>query len=107
VQDRGNGVAALRVDIDALSSAELIEYQTLIATLMNRADWMVKRPRTFGNQCRTMLDGARDEKEQSAGMRASLQLVYRAVVRSCASGRCPNKIPIMLAPQAGQPCSRL
>lgn len=66
-----NGAPALRVDVDALSPAELIEYQTLTATLMNRVDWMLKRLRIFGNQCRAMLDGARDEKELSAGMRAS------------------------------------
>jgi hypothetical protein len=46
-----------------LSPAELTEYQVLIGTLVDRVDWLALRLHLLGDQCRAVLDGARDERD--------------------------------------------
>jgi len=57
------GSGDLQVDLDVLSPGEVTEYQALIGTLMSRVDWLGLRLGIFGDQCRAILDGARDEKD--------------------------------------------
>ena len=59
------------VDLAALSPAELSDYQVLIATLMSRVDWMLRRLRLLGVLSQAILDGARDETQLMKAVQAA------------------------------------
>ena len=57
------GGAALAPSLDQLSPAELIEFQTLIATLTKETDMLCERHRYFNEEARSILNGNRDENK--------------------------------------------
>jgi hypothetical protein len=59
--DAGFGHIVLSPNLDQLIPTELIEYQTLIATLIKQSDVVIERVHYFDTECRSVLDGNRDE----------------------------------------------
>jgi hypothetical protein len=56
-------MSTMAPDLAALSPAALTEYQTLIAALIKRTDYLSVRVRLFDLECRAILRGVRDEGE--------------------------------------------
>jgi hypothetical protein len=61
--DIGFGHIVLSPPLDKLSPAELIEYQSLIATLIKHTDLVDERFHHFDLECRGILAGTRDEAQ--------------------------------------------
>jgi hypothetical protein len=63
----------------------LVEYQTLIAKVLDSADYLISYLRMFDAECRAILDGARREDELLDAVRRLQDLNLDSVKEATAS----------------------
>lgn len=81
----GMGGVLGHADLSNLTPTELVEYQTLIAKVLDSADYAISYLRMFDAECRAILDGARREDELLDAVRRLQDLNLDSVEEATAS----------------------